>query len=326
MPISVINQRINALAKKQAVTLSKNAPAMKVNAEQKVKDKEAERQRAIKLLSMFEFVILEEEHEASGNFYYEVLRHCKNAHYHLALTATPFMKDLEESNMHLMACSRMIGIKVTEKMLIDRGILAKPHFKLIELKNKPEKLLKGTRWQSAYRIGIEENDERNLNIVAKVNRGLRYGLTAMVLVQHTAHGEYLEDLMNKRGIRAEFISGDSTQPECKRALDRLANGDTDALIGTTILDVGVDVPAVGLVVLAGGGKVEVAMRQRIGRGLRAKKNGPNVAFIIDFSDHWNSHTKQHAMQRLEMIKPTPRFAENIIHDFEGYGFTKREAA
>ncbi|MBH8434009.1 hypothetical protein I8Q59_09430, partial [Acinetobacter baumannii] len=43
-----------------------------------------------------------------------------------------------------------------------------------------------------------------------------------------------------------------------------------------LLDGGVDVPAVGLIILAGGGKAEVALRQRIGRGLRAKKFGPNV--------------------------------------------------
>ena len=49
-----------------------------------------------------------------------------------------------------------------------------------------------------------------------------------------------------------------------------------------ILDVGVDVPSVGCIILAGGGKAEVANRQRIGRGLRAKKLGPN----IDSTCHW----------------------------------------
>lgn len=83
---------------------------------------------------MFEFVILEEAHEASGNSYYEILRYCKNAHYRLALTGTPFMRESEESNMRLMACSGPIAIKVTEEMLIQRGVLAKPYFKYIELR------------------------------------------------------------------------------------------------------------------------------------------------------------------------------------------------
>lgn len=328
LPQPVIKQRIEALSRKQSASLKKNAAAMKAKAEQKVKDKEVERQKTIKLLSLFEFVILEEAHEASGNSYYEILRHCPNAHYRLALTATPFMKDSEESNMRLMACSGMIGIKITEKMLIDRGILAKPYFKIIDLKKKPEKLMRGTGWQSAYRIGIKENEERNLAIVAECRRAKRYNLTGMVLVQHTAHGEELASLLNEYGIKAEFISGDSTQPERKGALRRLATNEIDVLVGTTILDVGVDVPAVGFVILAGGGKAEVALRQRIGRGLRAKKIGPNVAFVVDFSDHWNSYTDAHAKQRLEIIRTTEGFGENIVHDFdfEGLGFTAMPAA
>lgn len=316
LPQTIIKKRIEQLAAKQQAALKKNAPAMKAKAEAKVKEKETERQKTIKLLSMFEFVILEEAHEASGNSYYDILRHCVNANYRLALTATPFMKDSEESNMRLMACSGSIGIKVTEKMLIDRGILATPYFKIVQLQRKPEKLMRGTSWQSAYRIGVKENEERNLSLVAEVKRGQKYGLTAMVLVQHTAHGEHVVEQLNKHGVRAEFISGESTQAERKRALQRLADGETDALVGTTILDVGVDVPAVGMVILAGGGKAEVAMRQRIGRGLRAKKIGPNVAFVVDFSDHWNSHTDGHAKQRLEIIQSTPGFAENIVRDFD----------
>lgn len=84
--------------------------------------------QTINLLAKFEFVILEEAHEASGNSYFEILKHCKNAHYRLALTGTPFMKDDEEANMRLMASSGPIAIKVTEKMLIERGILATPKF------------------------------------------------------------------------------------------------------------------------------------------------------------------------------------------------------
>lgn len=316
IPQAVIKQRIEQLEKKQQAALKKHAPAMKAKAEAKVKEKEAERQKTIKLLALFEFVILEEAHEASGNSYYDILRHCVNAHYRLALTATPFMKDSEESNMRLMACSGAIGIKVTEKMLIDRGILAKPYFKIVQLQSKPEKLLRGTSWQAAYRIGIKENEERNLSIVAEIKRGQKFGLTSMVLVQHTAHGEHIAEQLRKYGIRAEFISGESTQAERKVALGRLASGEIDALVGTTILDVGVDVPAVGMVILAGGGKAEVAMRQRIGRGLRAKKIGPNVAFVVDFSDHWNSYTNDHSKQRLEIIQSTPGFAENIVRDFE----------
>jgi superfamily II DNA or RNA helicase len=289
-----------------------------------------ERAKTIALLSKFEFVIGEEAHEAGGNSYYEILQHCKNAHYRLALTATPFMKDDEESNMRLHAAFGPVGIRVPEKLLIDRGILAKPYFKVVQLKERPRKLYKTTAWQSAYRIGITENDERNGAILSEARRAVRYGLPVMILVQHKAHGVELLSRLRAEGITSQFIFGENDQAERQEALNELRDGSTQVLIGSTILDVGVDVPAVGMVILAGGGKAEVALRQRIGRGLRAKKVGPNVCFVVDFSDQFNEHLLRHAQQRQEIIRSTPGFGENILppgaeFDYEGFGLAKRVA-
>ena len=123
-------------------------------------------QKATKeLLAKFEFIVLEEAHESAASGYFEICNACKRAAYRLAPTATPFMKDDEEANMRLMAVSGPIGIRVTEKMLIDRGILAKPYFKYIKLTHKPKYLTKRTDWRAAYRIGIVENEERNELII-----------------------------------------------------------------------------------------------------------------------------------------------------------------
>jgi superfamily II DNA or RNA helicase len=78
----------------------------------------------------------------------------------------------------------------------------------------------------------------------------------------------------------------------------------------------VDVPAVGMIVIASGGKAEVATRQRIGRGLRAKKNAANICFVVDFNDKFNKHTKKHYKTRLKIIEETPGFAEGIVPDFD----------
>lgn len=271
--------------------------------------------QTINLLSKFEFVILEEAHEASGNGYFDVLRHCVNAHYRLALTATPFMKENEESNLRLMASSGPIGIRVTEEELIQKGILAKPYFKFAHLNEKPAFLTRRTPWQSAYRLGIVENIERNRIIVEEVLKAVSNKLTVMVLVQHKAHGEMLKKYIENIGIKTEFIFGENDQNERQNALNKLKNGEISCLIGSTILDVGVDVPAVGMVVLAGAGKAQVALRQRIGRGLRAKKQGANICFILDFDDPFNATTEKHAKQRMGIIKNTRGFGENFVLEF-----------
>lgn len=275
------------------------------------------------LLRYFEFVILEEAHEASGNGYSNVLASMPNAHYRLALTATPFMSENEEGNLRLMGAVGEVGIKVPEKLLIDRGILATPYFKFIE--NKGLAVRANQNWQTAYTAGVLEDRRRNLCVVEEVKRAAQHRMPAIVLVQRKQHGETLLGMLRDAGVRSEFIFGETAQDRRRRALDRLGSGDLQALIGSTILDVGVDVPAVGLVVLAGGGKAEVALRQRIGRGLRSKKNGPNVCLVVDFHDKGNRHLARHSLTRRAIIEATPGFHENILptgadFDLPGLGF------
>lgn len=302
------------------------AEQIKKEAVKRIAVQQALHDQTVALLSKFECVIMEEAHEASGNSYYDIMRHCVNAHYRLALTATPFMKDDEEANMRLMACCGPVGYRVTEKQLIDAGILAKPFFKYVTIKNRPPKLYRHTGWQAAYRLGVVECKERNELVVAEAVKAHRYGLSVMALVQHTAHGDLLKHMLTLAGLRVRFISGECDHATRKAALQELADKKIDVLIGTTILDVGVDVPATGMIILAGAGKAEVALRQRVGRGLRAKKTGPNVAFIVDFEDIYNDHLKVHFQQRHAIIAGTPGFAENIIptgteFNFAGLGFT-----
>jgi len=143
-----------------------------------------------------------------------------------------------------------------------------------------------------------------------------------VLIQHTAHGKALKDLMVKAHLRVEFIHGKHEQAQRKKALVDLASGSLDVLIGSTILDVGVDVPAVGMIILAGGGKAEVSLRQRIGRGLRCKKSGPNICLVVDFEDSYNSHLRDHAKQRKAIVTGTPGFVEGILADNCDFNYKK----
>jgi superfamily II DNA or RNA helicase len=292
----------------------------------------AERQRRVRaqtmeFLATVDLLVAEEAHEASGDSYFLVTRSCKNAYYRLALTATPFMKDGAEGNMRLMASFGQIGIDITEKMLIDRGVLAEPYFKFVAQTEKPAKLFKTTAWPRCYELGVQDNENRNADVVRYARMFAEYGLTGMVLVGRQKHGKELENLLRAAGLRTRFIWGATSHGKRDDALKALAAGDIDVLIGSTILDVGVDVPAVGYMILAGGGKAEVQHRQRIGRGLRRKKKGPNVAFVVDWLDELNKHLSGHAATRMSIIRETPGFAENLLKpnedfDLPAMGFKK----
>lgn len=284
-----------------------------------------------KMLSNVSLLVLEEAHEASGESFYEIARLCKNADYRLALTATPFMKDSTEANMRLMAVSGRIEIKVSEKYLIDKGILAKPIFLYRKIGYVPDtellnKELTGkhinfrvnmsTPYQKAYQLGITYNLGRNTAIVDTAVQFKQHGLSCMTLVRHERHGQILKAMLEEKGLVASFINGKSSSSTRSSKLIELASGKIDVLIGSTILDVGVDVPSVGAVIIAGGGKAEVELRQRVGRGLRKKKKQANICFIADFLDTSNKHLMSHSYERKNIIETTPGFAEGVI-DVDG---------
>ncbi len=294
----------------------------RAEAERKVAEHERLRLATVEILKRFELVIAEEAHEVSGDSFYNVMCALPNARYRMALTATPFMKDDQAANMNLLAACGPVAIQITEKLLIDRGILAKPYFKFVQLAeaDKPKGLFRSTGWHRAYELGIVTNLARNKAICQELMLATRHGLNGMVLVQHKAHGELLLDMLGKVGLRAMFIYGEDNQDERQAALAALGDGSIDVLIGSTILDVGVDVPSIGIVVLAGGGKAEVSLRQRVGRGLREKKGHlPNIALIVDFADDFNTHLLTHARQRRAIIEATPSFVEGIVRDFDYRG-------
>jgi superfamily II DNA or RNA helicase len=303
--------------------LNMTADEIKVGADRH----ERRAQEAKDFMDTVEFLIAEEAHEAGGNSYFEVCKAMRKAHYRLALTATPLMRD-GESNARLVGMFGPIRLEVSEQMLIQRGILATPYFKFIPIgpKEQPPTLRRGTNWQKAEEQGIVTNHYRNKCGVAEVIRASRWGLSAMMLVKRQKHGKILHEMLKQYGLRGTYIFGESNKDKRDNALNKLRSGEYDYVIGSTILDVGVDVPGIGVLVMMGGGKAEVAIRQRIGRGLRGKKPpAPNAAFVVDFEDGNNKHLISHAKQRRAIVEQTPGFVEGIIprgkdFDFAGLGF------
>jgi hypothetical protein len=106
-----------------------------------------------------------------------------------------------------------IRLEVSEKMLIDRGILAKPYFKFIPIgpKQQPPTLRVGTSWQKAEEVGIVTNHYRNKCICAEVIRASRWGLTSMVLVKRQKHGKICTRCCSSMGCAAHTSSARATR-------------------------------------------------------------------------------------------------------------------
>lgn len=301
----------------------------------KIRQHLKKRRLTLQILEQTALLILEEAHETSGSQFYEVTRLCKAADYRLALTATPFMKADVEANMRLLGAVGGIGIKVTERYLIDNGIMAKPYFKFVQVGYEPDvdnidKDLKGkyptnnmtmhTDYQRAYTLGVVYNAQRNRIIVGYARRFKEKGLTSLILIKRKRHGQLLQQQLTQVGVKCVFISGNDKQDKRKKALNDLGAGKIDAVVGSSVFNVGIDCPAVSAIFIAGGDKAEVQTRQKIGRGLRAKKVGVNQCFVIDFIDSNNKHLRKHSFERKAIIMETDGFKQGVLEHHQPFPY------
>jgi superfamily II DNA or RNA helicase len=157
----------------------------------------------------------------------------------------------------------------------------------------------GTRWRSeftdCYAKEIVDNPRRNERVAQIVQK--QTGPT-LVLVKQVKHGKLLEPLIP--GSR--FLSGRDTGQIRVEVYDDIRSGELQVIIATTIADLGLDVPALRNLILAGGGKSSTRHLQRIGRVARPYP-GKTFARVIDFDDtHVHRWFKSHAAARRKIEK------------------------
>ena len=268
----------------------------------------------ISYLKTVDVVFLDECHNGTSESVLAVMQHCPNALYRIGMTATPLMKGWMD-DLKLMAITGDIICRVTMKDLIDRGLLSQPYVKLIKI-NAPV-LPRTIPYARAYKLGVVQNSFRNSLIIEEATKLAQDKKTVLILVAQINHGKALSALLSVYpGLKHKFIHGSKSNEIRKEAIDLLRNEKINILISSTIADEGLDIPTVSAVVLAGSGKSNIKLYQRIGRGMRPKK-GENHTFIVDFIDLTQKHLAKHSLARFKIIKEEPGFI--IINDYSDVG-------
>jgi len=121
----------------------------------------------------------------------------------------------------------------------------------------------------------------------------------LILCRRKEHWQKLKDMLEDAGIDHLAVWGQSdlaTRNEAKRQLRERA---TKCVLATTIWDEGEDVPSIEAIVLAEGVKKGTNVLQRIGRGMRRKREGRNEVWIADIVPTCHPKLIEHALKRCE---------------------------
>jgi ATP-dependent DNA helicase RecG len=100
------------------------------------------------------------------------------------------------------------------------------------------------------------------------------------------------------GVRVEMVHGQLPSEEKEAVMGRFAAGETDVLVATTVVEVGVDVPNASVMVIEDADRVGISqlhqLRGRIGRGAH-----PGVCLLLTTAEEQSS-----ARQRLDAVAAT----------------------
>lgn len=258
-------------------------------------------------------LIMDEAHHCSARTFYSVVDTLA-PEYVLGVTAEPYYGDKTHKVQDLLVRGLLgpILYEVTVPMLVEKGFLSKPYLLVFDPEcNK--NILTSQVWSSIQKYGLIENPLRNSMIINIADSLVSVDKRPLILISQIKHGILLSSLISSKGHTVALMTGGSSVDIYRdgSVIDSFKDSDgdiprkfteglIDVLVGTSVLDEGVDIPAISAVILAGGGKSPIKVVQRLGRSLRPKKND-NTTILIDFLDTFNVVTKSHSKKRRATI-------------------------
>lgn len=270
------------------------------------------------ILNRVRAVIVDEAHEAAANSYQLALLNMPNARLRIGLTGT--VPSHTENMVRWTKFKGIFGdniIKVSNHEMIEKGFAAKPTIKLVPINqpvkldnqidiqlppNLPKRMQPLAKYQLAYKLGIINNSFRNklIELLTKKLVALKNG-PVLIIVSEIDHGEILQSGLQNLGIPSKFIYGDKTMDERQEIFDLIKNNQSPVLIGTQLLDTGIDIPNLKYLIYVSGGKSIRQVLQRIGRMLR-KTSNKKTTTIFDLQDHTTNILYKQAQARVKIYQ------------------------
>lgn len=229
----------------------------------------------------FDVVIVDESHHLShkGCIYDLILSRMHKTQTRFGLTATEPLS--EEA---ILMCEGLLGPVIGEFSLADaqeKGRISKIKIKLVN-SPRPLKSYTLTKYVDIYEAVIVNNQERNKIIAQTMTALNKEGKTCICYIREIEHGQNI--IKELRNTPTKFVKGSVTGNLRETIRKDLQEKKLMNVVASSAWTEGVNIPSINAIIIAGGGKSEIELLQKIGRGLRRDTDKEEV-LIIDIIDH-----------------------------------------
>lgn len=124
-------------------------------------------------------------------------------------------------------------------------------------------------------------------------------------------GHLINEYLKVNGVDSTFISGDNKKEEITKTISDFNNKKIQILIGSSVIGEGIDIRSADGLVLAQGGKSEIAIVQAIGRLVRLY-DGKLRGYLHDFKFTGTKYMNKHYNMRSKIIESNFSPEKDII--------------
>ena len=221
----------------------------------------------------FDYIIIDEVHRAGAPSYQIVFDHF-SPRFMLGMSATPERTD--EFNVFQLFDNN-VAYEIRLKRALEENLLVPFHYFGVS-----DFEINGELIGENSQLSNVDLRERMSFLLEKIEY---YGcggesLRGLVFCSRKSEGEIISRILNSRGYRSVFLSGDDSQEKRALEINKLEKGDLHYIVTVDIFNEGVDIPCINQVVMMRQTQSSIVFIQQLGRGLRLDE-GKEYLTVID---------------------------------------------
>lgn len=277
------------------------------------------------ILEKADMLICDECHTVPSETIYSVCNKCKNAYYRYALSGSCWRDDNTALLLDAAFTVRDPKDTISISELIRKGILMPVN---ITYFNCPEsvKPTKNT-YSDIYRKNIIYHELRNNKIISLAKKHFLNNDSILVLFKYIEHGQLLlekclNEIENKKFLykyknkiyifnTIELVDGKVELDRRDAVFQAIKDKKIKIMIASSVADMGLNIPILSVLILAGSGKSTTSAFQRVGRVIRPYK-GKKKSYVYDFFDQ-QSTLNTHAKIRYQLMQLEPEIKQTIVN-------------
>jgi superfamily II DNA or RNA helicase len=267
-----------------------------------------DKRRIKKTIEGVGLAIFDEAHFLATDTLQAIFKVGKKCRFLFGLSGTDWRDDGADLLLESVCGKRIYNMPSSR--LIKEGYLVQPKMVMVEVPPPAQELPQ--HYATVYSEYIVKNDVRNSLVEDAARKLIARGRRVLILVRYLSHGRHLVERLSD--IPLYFVNGDVDGQTRKEVRQAFEEGTLKCLIASSVFDIGVDIPTLDALILAGSGKSTVRCLQRIGRVLRkapAKKN----AIVVDFLDNAR-YLDKHSATRVAVYESEPEFIVSFPKGFD----------